>query len=388
MADSFGRKTLRHLQMAARAHGITPLATPPYLVLHVTSSCNLRCEHCSEHAKLNRTDDLRLADFVKLSEELGQLESLHITGGEPLLHEELEGICSQFIRQNRLQRLSISTSGYYVARTSRTIDRLLTNNPALKQCSIELSLDGTTDFHNRFRGDVRAFDNTIQTYYGLAALARRDARVRLSVVSVVTRDNVDEIERLSRYLYDRCPQLERHQLRLLSGERRRPTLRAPEVGRFLSLEQRIRRIWADRVRSPRERVTEPLMSWARAQALSSREQVVPCKAGVLSAVINANGDVNVCETDSTHPHLGNLREHSFRELWSSPQAEKARNMIRTKQCACANERCLVPSVLYQPGELAKARLKHAWRDQPRALPAEAPLAYATIPPVGVQIAPR
>jgi hypothetical protein len=79
-----------------------------------------------------------------------------------------------------------------------------------------------------------------------------------------------------------------------------------------------------------------------------------------------------------HPRLGNLRESSFRELWNSPQAQKARNMIRTRQCACANERCLGPSLLYQPAQLMRARLLDSLRDQPLALPVESPLAYASV----------
>jgi len=377
--NSFAKKTLRHLRLAARAHGLTPLETPPYLVLFVNSSCELQCEHCSEHAQLNQPDDLRLSEIVKLSEELGRLESLHLTGGEPLLRDELAAVCTQFIRHNGLVRLSISTSGYYVARTSRTIERILAQSQ-LEQCLVELSIDGTAGFHNRFRGDARSFDNSIQTYYGLAAIARRDPRLRLRVVSTATRENLEEIEQLSHYLYERCPQLERHAVNLLQGERRRSTLRAPELGRFLALEQRIQSLWSDRARAPHKKLTEPVLSWAKTLASTSREQVVPCKAGVLSAVVYANGDVAVCETDSAHPRLGNLRENSFRELWSSPQAQKARTMIRTKQCACANERCLVPSLLYQPTELARALLKDSLREQPRSLPAESPLAYATSRP--------
>ena len=85
MSDSLGSKTLRHLRLAARAHGMTPLATPPYLVMYVNSTCNLQCEHCSVHAHLNRSDDLQLSEIVKLSEELGRLESLHLTGGDASL---------------------------------------------------------------------------------------------------------------------------------------------------------------------------------------------------------------------------------------------------------------------------------------------------------------
>ena len=382
-ANSLAKKTIRHLRLAARAHGLTPLETPPYLVLFVNSACELSCEHCSEHAQLNQPDDLRMSEIVKLSEELGQLESLHITGGEPLLREELAAICTQFIRNNGLRHLSLSTSGFHVARTSRTVERILAQSE-LEHCVVELSIDGTPDFHNRFRGNPRSFDNAIQTYYGLAAIARRDARLRLRVVSTATRDNLDEIERLSQYLYERCPQLERHSVNLLQGERRRSNLRAPDLGRFIALTQRVQSLWSDRARAPQQRVTEPVLSWARTRGLITREQVVPCKAGVLSAVVHANGDVGVCETDAAHPRLGNLREHNFRELWSSPQAQKARTMIRTKQCACVNERCLVPSLLYQPAEVARAMLKDSVRDQPRALPPEleSPLAYNSTRPQG------
>lgn len=381
MTDSLAKKTIRHLRLAARAHGLTPLETPPYLVLFINSTCELACDHCSEHAQLNQPDDLRTSEIVKLSEELGRLESLHLTGGEPLLREELASICTQFIRHNALRRLSISTSGYYVTRTSRTVERILAQSE-LEQCVVELSLDGTAEFHNRFRGDPRSFDNAIQTYYGLAAIARRDPRLRLRVVSTATRDNLDEIERLSHYLYERCPQLERHTVNLLQGERRRSNLRSPDLGRFIALTQRVRTLWSDRARASHQRVTEPVLSWAKTRGLVTREQVVPCKAGILSAVVYANGDVGVCESDAAHPRLGNLREHSFRELWSSPQAQKARTMIRTKQCACVNERCLVPSLMYQPTETARAILRDSVREQPRALPAEleSPLPYNSTRP--------
>lgn len=374
-SESLANKTLRHLRLAARAHGLTPIETPSYLVLFVNSDCNLSCDHCSVHGRLNQPDDLRLSELIKLSEELGSIESLHLTGGEPFLRDDLVALCTQFIRQNGVRRLSINSSGYHVESIARSVEQILKHS-ALEQLLIELSIDGTPSFHNQFRGDPRAFDNAIQTYYALAAVQRRDARLRLRVVSTATRENLDEIERLSSYLYQRCPQLDRHALTLLQGERRRSTLRAPELGRFLELERRVQVLWADRERGLQTKLAQPVLRWVKTQALELRQQVVPCKAGTISAVVHANGDVAVCETDSAHPILGNLREHSFRELWSSPQAQKARTMIRTKQCACASERCLAPSVLYQPDEVAKAMLKHRLREQPKPLPVETPLAYS------------
>jgi radical SAM protein with 4Fe4S-binding SPASM domain len=382
--NSLTHRTLRHVRLAARAHGLTPLETPPYLVLHVSSSCNLQCEHCSEHAQLNQPDDLRKSELIKLSEELGKLESLHLTGGEPFLRAELPEICAQFSRQNALSSLSISTSGFHVARTTQAVERILAQT-TLDQCTIEISLDGTADFHNRFRGDSHSFDNAIQTYYGLAAIARKDPRLKLRVVSTATRDNLEELERLSHYLYGRCPQLEQHKLQMLEGERRRAGLRAPDPDRFFQLERRVAQLWAGRLGFSSQRLRNPLLSWARARAFAAREQLVPCKAGVLSAVVYSDGDIAVCETDSAHPRLGNLREHSFRELWNSPQADRARSMIRTRQCACSNERCLAMSMLYQPAGLARAVLRDSLREPPRALPRESPLAYtSTTPPAPLE----
>jgi cell division inhibitor SulA len=112
------------------------------------------------------------------------------------------------------------------------------------------------------------------------------------------------------------------------------------------------------------RIVRPALAWTSAQTSEQGTQVVPCKAGVLSAVVYANGDVGVCETVLSHPLLGNLRERGFRELWHSPQAQKARTMIRTRQCACANEVFLAPSVTFQPAHLLHALVRSKVRTQP------------------------
>jgi MoaA/NifB/PqqE/SkfB family radical SAM enzyme len=374
ISETLAQRAARHVRLAAQAHGLTPLEMPAYLALFVNSTCNLQCEHCSVHTRLNQPDDLRFSELVKLSEELGHIEQLDLLGGEPFMHDQLAKVCSQFIRQNTVRSLSITTNGFDVPRIVRTVDQILKSSAAetLTRLTIELSIDGTARFHNRLRGDERSFDNAIQSYYGLAAIQRRDPRLRLRVASIALSDNLEEIERLSSYLYERCPQLERHSVTRLRGEHRSLQLRSPELGRFLELDRKLKTMWADRERDPLRKLASPAWHWAQLQAAEEREQVVPCKAGVLSAVVHANGDVAVCENLAAHPILGNLREDSFRELWSSPQAQKARTMIRTRQCACSNERALVPSLMFQPAHLARAFLKQGFAAQPKALPASTP----------------
>jgi hypothetical protein len=114
-------------------------------------------------------------------------------------------------------------------------------------------------------------------------------------------------------------------------------------------------------------VVDPMLTWAKVRTAQQRAQLVPCLAGVLVGVVNANGDVQVCETTAEHPPVGNLREKSFREIWNSPAAHAQRARIRARECHCTNEVFLWPSVTFQPLELARAVVgARVWR-RPEAL---------------------
>ena len=90
-----------------------------------------------------------------------------------------------------------------------------------------------------------------------------------------------------------------------------------------------------------------------------QRQVVPCRAGRLSAVIYANGDVSFCET---HAPLGNLRQTTFTEIWKSAEADKLRGSIDANACWCTNEVVLWPSIVFQPAQLARAMaLSQPWK---------------------------
>jgi len=72
-------------------------------------------------------------------------------------------------------------------------------------------------------------------------------------------------------------------------------------------------------------------------------------------VVYANGDVSLCEQ---HEPIGNLRNASFRAIWSSPAANQLRARIAAHACWCTNEGVLWPSVTYDPASMAKALVSH------------------------------
>ncbi len=56
----------------------------------------MKCEHCFYWRQLNQPDDLTFEELVKLSKELGRIENLNLSGGEPFLRPDFGAVCRQF----------------------------------------------------------------------------------------------------------------------------------------------------------------------------------------------------------------------------------------------------------------------------------------------------
>ena len=173
----------------------------------------------------------------------------------------------------------------------------------------ELSLDGMGEFHDQFRGSPGAFDKAMETYDALAELQETDPRLRIHAISTATDVNMDEIRRLTPYLFERCPKMDHHNLALIRGDRKNPSLQGPNLAQYQELYDYVRRLWAPREEGRYGSVVEPMLQWAKSRtAAAEQRQVVPCRAGILNAVVYSNGDVSVCEN---HAPLGNLRREDF-----------------------------------------------------------------------------
>ncbi|MGH9372457.1 MAG: radical SAM/SPASM domain-containing protein [Vicinamibacterales bacterium] len=348
-----GTRARRHIRLTLQAIGPEPAGTPPFLILFVNSICNLTCEHCFYWRNLNRRDDLTFDEIAALSRDLGPVENLNLSGGEPFLRKEFAEICRQFIEHNGTRQIYVPTNGYFTDRTVKALETVLENKD-LWFFVCELSLDGTEAYHDRFRGSDKSFAKALETYDALAALQERDPRLRIHAISTATAENLDEIRRLTEYLYQRCPRMDHHNLALIRGDRKNPSLQGPLLAEYCDLTEHVRRVWAPRERGRFGGSVEPLLHWAKVRTAEEHRQVVPCTAGLLTGVVYANGDVSVCET---HQPLGNLRQQSFRDIWFSRAAHELRASVARGDCHCTNEVFLWPSVTFQPRQLIGAMIK-------------------------------
>jgi MoaA/NifB/PqqE/SkfB family radical SAM enzyme len=349
MPDTLTRLS-RHIRLSKVASGTTPEQTPPFLILFINSICNLKCEHCFYWESLNQRDDLTFAEIEALSRDLGTVDNLNLSGGEPFLRKEFAEIVTMFVRNNGTRQVYVPTNGWYTKKTVDAVSTILQNKD-LWYFVCELSLDGTRDYHDHFRGAKGSFDHAMETYDALVELQATDPRLRIHSISTATGENLDEVRRLTDYLYERCPKMDHHNLALIRGDRKNPSLQGPALQGYCDLYEHVRQRWAPREHGRFGSSVDPMLQWAKVKTADERRQVVPCSAGKLTGVVYANGDVSVCET---HPKIGSLRENSFREIWFSQQARALRASIAAGECHCTNEVFLWPSIAFQPLQLARA----------------------------------
>jgi MoaA/NifB/PqqE/SkfB family radical SAM enzyme len=343
-------RIVRHARITAKSYQRVP--SPPFLILFINSICNMKCEHCFYWQNLNRRDDLTKDEIFALSDSLGKIENLNLSGGEPFLRKEFAEICRQFIRHNQVRQIYVPTNGWYTDKTVHEIRETL-KEKSLELFAVELSLDGTPEFHDHFRASAGSFERAMRTYDALVEVQREDPRLRIHSISTATDVNMDEIQKLTTYLFDRCPRMDHHNLAIIRGDRKNRSLQGPNLKRYQALYEYIRRLWASRETGRYGSIVEPMLQWAKVETVKRQTQVIPCLAGRLSAVVYANGDVSVCEI---HQPLGNLRKNSFAEIWHSADAQKLRKSIAQKDCFCTTEVFLWPSIVFQPGRLVQSML--------------------------------
>ncbi len=350
MPSTFRERVQRHARLSWKASHHHERSTPPFMIVFINSICNLTCEHCFYWRNLNQRNDLTYEEFKKLSEELGPFENLNLSGGEPFIHPEFAAICRLFIENNSVKRIYVPTNAYFTERTEKQLKELF-QCQSLESFVCEISLDGMPAYHDRFRGNPQSFSKAMETYDMLAEMRKAEPRLAIHANTVAMSENMDEIWQLTGYLKERCPAMEHHNLAIIRGDRKNPTLQGPALEKYRALYDHVASVWRERDQQRFGSLVEPMLQWAKVKTIETSSQYVPCTAGNLTGVVYANGDISVCEN---HPPLGNLRQKGFFEIWDSSAANVLRAQISAKQCYCTNEVFLWPSIVFQPVQLTKA----------------------------------
>ncbi|MFH1338744.1 MAG: radical SAM protein [Candidatus Omnitrophota bacterium] len=315
-----------------------------YLQWHITERCNWRCRHCYQLESEKENKELSLGNLLKIFRQylrligyfntLGPRRSrLSITGGEPLVRNDLFDFLKKISRYNKYFFLSIFTNGSLITREAA--ERL----KALGVRQVQVSLEGLQRNNDIIRGDG-AFLKTIRAVKILVGL-----NVNVAVSVTLTRKNVSDIPELIRL----CKRL---------GVRGLGLRRLVPIGRGVRLmEDMLNPLELRRVYAYIQREWEKTNRQGRGHSLFRLSR--GCEEGIFSREVNQplnscavmdgrclivlhNGDVVPCRRLPIR--LGNaLEEDLIRIFYTSDRLRQLRNLNNASalclDCSCF-ESCL------------------------------------------------
>jgi len=336
---------------------------PIYLIFFVTSKCMGRCRHCFYWQSLNQPENpLGLDEIEKFSKSAGRLLQLTLTGGEPLLREDLGEMIKIFCRVNKPFNLGLATSGFHPERLEKIMRDVL-EQTADTSFTVGLPIEGPPELNDQIRGINGFFDKTSASIKALKALKKGYPRLTVLVDITASRYNQEQLAETYFLVRDQL-QPDLINLIITRGEPKDPEAREVDA-RIIS---EVTRLMEDDIRSgkipgynfsPRLLQAKDIILRRAALSIFQGEQKrFRCQAGDLIGVVYPEGGVYPCEL--WQEAMGELRgsDYDLKKIWASAQAEKIRNQIKARNCVCYHQCFLSPGLffdpLYLPSLLAEA----------------------------------
>lgn len=166
-------------------NSVPPLTS---LYFYMTEGCNLACKHCWIAPKFDKEGSKYPTIAVKLFKEVIEeakplgLQTVKLTGGEPLLHPHIREILD-IVNQAELS-LILETNGLLC--NTKIAEKIA----ELPKPFVSVSLDGTTaEVHEKIRGVSGAFDRTVT---GIKNLVNNG--INTQIIFSIMADNIHQYE--------------------------------------------------------------------------------------------------------------------------------------------------------------------------------------------------
>ena len=277
-----------------------------------TYRCPMRCQMCNIW---KHPSDASMEFTARDLEKMPEVNITNVTGGEPLVREDLDDIIEVVSRHSK--RICISTSGFFVGRILKLSERY----PKL---GFRISIEGLSQKNDELRGRSGGFDRGLRTLLELRAMGRKDVGFGITVSNNNSKDML--------WLYELARQLKMefataafHNSFYFHKDDNVITNQDEVIGNFAELIDRLLK-----EKHPK--------SWFRAffnlgliNYIRGGRRMLPCEAGSENFFIDPYGEVLPCngmERKYWFESFGNIREcQSFDELWHGPKADEIRRLV-------------------------------------------------------------
>ncbi|MGK2857566.1 MAG: radical SAM/SPASM domain-containing protein [Thermoanaerobaculia bacterium] len=335
----------QYLRYLVSRRGMKPI----YVILGLTYDCNSFCRTCFnwEQLRKDKEHELSTEELLKTIDSLDDLLFVVMSGGEPFMRRDLPEICEALSTRKGAKQITIPTGAVAPDAIARQAEQILEKCPGT-QVVINISIDHVGEKHDWIRGVPGCYEKAKATYAKLAALKPRFPNFTLNVHTCLCTFNVDDLEELTAVVRRDFPEISFHSFEMLRGDQPDKNIQPITTERYREVLPRLERYWQT---FPKYdgflKFVKIYSRQVELRVLEEETQVTPCFAGTISGVIDARGEVRMCELREA---VGNVRDvgYDFAKLWFSPEADRQRASIAAKECHCTHSCFMSSSLVFQP----------------------------------------
>ncbi len=314
------------------------------LIFAVTDKCPFRCKTCFYANTMDaKTEEdvygMSLFEIEKISNSLGNFSKLLLTGGEPFLRRDIAELCSIFYHNNNVRHIHLPTNALHTTKIKENVEKILKYCPVIN-LTVSISIDGLHETHTEIRGVKESFGKLIETAHALGKVREKYDNLRLNVITVVNNLNLTEINDLAEFVKKELP-VDSHSPIPVRGNPYDEYMRPPTKKEWDKLSKELLELqdfWNSKrdeniLKRKLRTNTEKHLYKVIGNVLNDEGLPFECKAGKTIGVLEANGDVRLCELKEVVGNVKNF-DYDFKKVWFSERAEKVRKTV--PGCSCTH----------------------------------------------------
>lgn len=282
------------------SYEIGDVPPPKFVIWDCTRKCNLNCEHCGAKKEKYPAEltTQQVKDLVKKLSDY-RVKYFVVTGGEPLLRQDLFEIFS-FAKKLGL-KTGLATNGFFVNEDNGKVIAGIFD-------SVQFSLDGSQETHNKIRGNKEAF----QKVTNAVNLLRKNNCKQITISSVITPSNIKDLEKI-------CEMIKELGVSIWKIVSVMPIGKVEQNDNLYLNQQEFIKL-LNFVKENKKKLKIEFgenLGYLGRYDKEVRNEPFFCPVGFLACCIGVNGNVRGCPEQPGTPYFteGNILEKDFSEIW-------------------------------------------------------------------------
>nr|MBC8360112.1 radical SAM protein [Candidatus Desulfatibia profunda] len=301
-----------------------------------TYRCNARCGMCNTWQHPSKASEEFNPEI--LEKIPAGMKRLNITGGEPMLRKDIADIVR--ILDKKTDRLEISTNGYFYDR----IEEIAKKFPNI---TIRVSVEGLPALNDRLRGIENGFDRAMRTILRLRNLGIKDIGFAMTISGENCHDLIDLYQLVSTMDIEFANAVVHNSFYFHKDDNR--------IENISEVEEKMLGFMQALLCSSRKNFKKRVKDWFRAylnlgllRHVQGKTRPIPCGAATDTFFLDPWGQILACNGSEKPLVMGDLKIHSFEDIWKSGEAEKVRATVKNCQQNCWMTGTAVPAMRKNP----------------------------------------